>query len=165
MVIAPPFRVRDKNTTFLLEWIIYFFSIPSISRLVKNNCPLFWSKHQLYISIYFGKIGYQRRFIEAGLTAFSIDYGHYENLFFDTRPGFEKDKYRGRTVGIALIQYLDRIATELYVGFRNYELKHPALREARYKDVKAVMGGIARQILTPDASFKLWPKSFYGKTE
>ena len=92
-------------------------------------------------TVYHGKIGYQRDFFEAGKTAFAIDYGHYTAMVFDTRSGFEKDTYKGKTYGAFAVQFLDRIATELYLGIRLYQYKGPSKRLARYKDVKAVMLG------------------------
>ncbi len=92
-------------------------------------------------TVYHGKLGYQRDFFEAGKTAFAVDYGEYTNMVFDTRPSFEKDQFKGKTYGAFAVQFLDRIATELYLGVRLYKFKGPSQRAVHYKDVKAVMVG------------------------
>ncbi len=93
-------------------------------------------------SIYFAKLGYQRKFIEAGKTAFSIDYGQYTGLIFDTRAGREKDKYRGTSYGAIVVQFLGRVGTELFLGARIYTLKGPSSQQTSYKDVKIVLSGM-----------------------
>jgi len=93
-------------------------------------------------SIYFAKLGYQHSFIEAGKTAFAIDYGQYKNLIFDTRPQNERDQYKGTSYGVMLTQFLDRIATELFVAGRIYKLDGPSRQPARYKDAKVVLSGM-----------------------
>lgn len=93
-------------------------------------------------SIYFAKLGYQHSFIEAGKTAFAIDYGQYKNLIFDTRPQNERDQYKGTSYGLMVVQFLDRIATELFVSGRIYELDGPSHQAARYKNAKVVLSGM-----------------------
>lgn len=90
---------------------------------------------------YFGKVGYQRQIFEAGTTAFSIDYGEFSGFIFDTRPGFEKDKYKGTSYGAMLVQFLDRVGTELFLGARTYTLTGPSHRSGRYKNVNVVLSG------------------------
>lgn len=92
-------------------------------------------------TVYFGKIGYQHQFFECGMTAFAFDYGHYNRMLFDTTSGQEKDKYRGKVYGMSLVQFLDRIATEVYLTARMYQLNGPSQRTPRYKDITAIMGG------------------------
>lgn len=93
-------------------------------------------------SIYFAKLGYQHSFVEAGKTAFAIDYGQYKNLIFDTRPQNERDQYKGTSYGLMVVQFLDRIATELFVSGRIYELDGPSHQAARYKNAKVVLSGM-----------------------
>ncbi len=93
-------------------------------------------------SIYFAKLGYQHSFVEAGKTAFAVDYGEYKNLIFDTRPENERDQYKGTSYGVMLTQFLDRIATELFVAGRLYRLDGPSRQPARYKDAKLVLSGM-----------------------
>lgn len=93
-------------------------------------------------SIYFAKLGYQHAFIEAGKTAFAIDYGQYKNLIFDTRPQNERDQYKGTSYGLMVVQFLDRIATELFVSGRIYELDGPSHQASRYKNAKVVLSGM-----------------------
>lgn len=92
--------------------------------------------------VYHGKLGYQHKFFEAGLTAFAVDYGHFTNMIFDSRTGFERDKYLGKTYGIMAVQFLDRIGTEVYMIYRHHRLEGPSARAARFNDVKALMTGM-----------------------
>jgi len=93
-------------------------------------------------SIYFAKLGYQHAFIEAGKTAFAIDYGQFNNLIFDTRPENERDQFKGTSYGAILVQFLDRISTELFLGARVYRLDGPSHRTTRYKDAQLILSGM-----------------------
>jgi hypothetical protein len=89
------------------------------------------------------KPGYQHKFFECGLTNFAVDYGRYENFVFDTTSDVRiKDKYKGRTWGVFLVQNFDRIATDVYLGYRNYELKIKGNPAVKAKDIDAVMFGM-----------------------
>lgn len=85
---------------------------------------------------YTGKIGWQHQFFEAGITAFAVDYGRFSGMIYDTQN--PRDLYVGRGVGVFAVQFLDRIATELYVGYRQFMLEGPT---DQYNDIKAVLMG------------------------
>ena len=85
------------------------------------------------------KLGYQYQFFDAGITAFAIDYGRYSGMAIDV--GNPADLYRGTTYSAAVVQHLDRIATEIFLGWRLYQLDEPSGSLARYNNVIAVMGG------------------------
>lgn len=89
--------------------------------------------------MYFAKLGYQHSFFEAGKTAFAIDFGNYERFTF--KPAVQKNKFRGRTYGAFLVQHLDRVATELYIGGRTYVLREKGTAPSRFKHVTAFMAG------------------------
>lgn len=63
----------------------------------------------------YGKLGYQYRWFDAGKTALSADY-HVAN-----HTEMRSDK--ARSVGVQMVQSVDDWATELYVGYRNYDLE------------------------------------------
>jgi hypothetical protein len=121
----------------------------SIGVLFTNGISLFasalhrdWKSRRTHNgSIYFAKLGYQHSLVEAGKTAVAIDYGQYKNMIFDTRPQNERDQYKGTSYGLMLVQFLDRVATELFVAGRIYRLDGPSHQAARYKDAKLVLSG------------------------
>lgn len=94
--------------------------------------------------IYYGKVGYQQNFFEAGKTALALDYGYFENMFLNlgTDSTFVKRDYVGKTYGAGLVQHIDRIATELYLSARVYSLDGDSNDTARYKDITMVMSGL-----------------------
>lgn len=93
-------------------------------------------------TVYFGKLGYQHSFFEAGLTAFAVDYGQYKNMTYNrTTAVTAKQRYRGKTYGAFMVQYFDRIASEVYLGARVYKLDGPVKQAPRYKDITALMLG------------------------
>ncbi len=63
---------------------------------------------------YYGKLGYQFTPFTFGKTALAIDYGINDDLAAD---GDEFASW-----GVFAVQNIDRIATELYAGFRSHEL-------------------------------------------
>lgn len=89
--------------------------------------------------MYFAKLGYQHSFFEAGKTAFAIDFGNYERFTF--KPTVQRNKFRGRTYGAFMVQHLDRVATELYIGGRAYVLREKGVAPSRFKHVTAFMAG------------------------
>ena len=66
---------------------------------------------------YYGKLGYQFEPFDFGRTAFSIDYGRSADL------AAEGDEFE--SWGLFMVQRVDKIATELYVGYRNHDLDRP----------------------------------------
>jgi hypothetical protein len=94
--------------------------------------------------IYYGKVGYQQNFFEAGKTALALDYGHFENMFLNLGPNntYVKRDFVGKTYGAGLVQHIDRIATEIYLSARVYALDGDSNDAARYKDITMVMSGL-----------------------
>ncbi|HBN22607.1 MAG TPA: hypothetical protein DD412_05155 [Holosporales bacterium] len=94
--------------------------------------------------IYYGKVGYQQNFFEAGKTALALDYGHFENMFLNLGPNnaYVKKDYIGKTYGAGLVQHIDRVATEIYLSARVYALDGDSTDNARYKDITMVMSGL-----------------------
>jgi hypothetical protein len=94
--------------------------------------------------IYYGKIGYQQNFFEAGKTALALDYGHFDNMFLNigaNNANIKKD-YVGKTYGAGLVQHIDRVATEIYLSARVYALDGDSTDAARFKDITMVMSGL-----------------------
>ena len=78
----------------------------------------------------YGKLGYRVDPFSIGSTALAIDYYHGEDV------GADGDE--STSVGLLAVQNVDRIGTELYAGFRNYELD----REGEdFDDINAVLVG------------------------
>ena len=78
----------------------------------------------------YGKLGYQNRWFDAGKTAFSADY-HVAN-HAQTRSD------KAKSVGVQMVQNIDDWATELYVGYRNYDLERAG---ENLDEVDAVIAG------------------------
>lgn len=77
------------------------------------------------------KVGYQTQSLtNLGSTAFSIDYSTNDDTGV---VGDDATSY-----GIAAVQHIDAIGTDLYLGVRNYELDRPG---AQFQDVTAVLAG------------------------
>ncbi|WP_417614465.1 porin [Oceanisphaera sp.] len=66
-------------------------------------------------NFFYGKLGYQNQWFNAGKTALSADY-HVANHAVE-----RSDK--AKSVGVQMVQSVDDWATELYVGYRNYDLE------------------------------------------
>lgn len=94
--------------------------------------------------IYFGKLGYQQKFIEAGMTAMALDYGHFENMILNrgTTDANIQSKFVGKTYGASLVQHFDRVGTEIYVSARVYKLDGATSQSPRYKDITSLMSGM-----------------------
>lgn len=100
--------------------------------------------------IYYGKLGYQRQFFEAGMTAFAVDYGYFKNLTLNRSATGASEtmihhKFVGKTYGLFLVQYLDRIATEIYLSGRIYGLDGEKSSSPRYRDITVVTSGLRVQ--------------------
>lgn len=68
---------------------------------------------------FYGKIGYQASLFTIGKTALAVDYYHGEDV------GAEGDE--ADTFGVFAVQKVDLVATELYAGYRRYELDRDGL--------------------------------------
>lgn len=80
---------------------------------------------------YFGKLGYIAKLTPIGTTAFSIDYGQYDDI------KVENDE--ANTVGVMVVQKLKKWNTEIYAGFRHHELDRNG---ADFDDILAGMAGL-----------------------
>jgi hypothetical protein len=78
----------------------------------------------------YAKLGYQYRFLDLGLTAFSVDFAQNDELIFAGD--------RARAYGLAAVQNIDRFGTELFLGAR-YETLDRAF--GTYHPILAVMSG------------------------
>jgi len=65
-------------------------------------------------SYYYGKIGYQRQFFPIGITAFSVDFGAFDDV------GADEDD--ATVFGWQFVQKLADYGTELYAGYRHHDL-------------------------------------------
>ncbi|MDF1551581.1 MAG: hypothetical protein P1P84_00900 [Deferrisomatales bacterium] len=63
---------------------------------------------------FYGKLGYQRKFSDLGKTAFSVDYGVFNDV--------KQDDDEAKVFGVQLVQKLDEYGTELYAGYRSHDL-------------------------------------------
>ena len=87
---------------------------------------------------YTAKIGYQFNYFEAGLTALAVDFGCSEGMFFDI---LNTDRvYKGRAYGIFAVQFLDRISTEVYAGYRHFRMTSNVPNET-YNPISAFLVG------------------------
>ena len=67
----------------------------------------------------YGKLGYQFAPFTIGTTALAVDYGANDDLAADG------DEFS--TWGVFAVQNIDKIATELYFGYRNHDLDRPGV--------------------------------------
>jgi hypothetical protein len=81
-------------------------------------------------NFYYFKLGYLRKFFDVGPTALAVDYGRYNDI---AQNGDEAD-----TFGFFLVQNLANWGTELYIGYRNYDLDR---KGANLKGIDAVLTG------------------------
>lgn len=83
----------------------------------------------------YGKIGWKcENLLPYGSTAFSFDYGVYENVKHQDK-GEE-----GTALGVQLVQKLSDYSTELYAAWRSYELEDKT--GASYEDISMLMAGV-----------------------
>lgn len=91
---------------------------------------------------YGAKLGYQQQFWPCGMTAFVVDYGHFENFVIDaTSYDTLRNQFVGKTYGAFITQSLDRISSQLYLGWRRHELTIKGSDVNAYH-INAVMGGM-----------------------
>lgn len=79
---------------------------------------------------YYIKGGYQANLVSWGKTAFSVDYYKAEEMVVNRDDS--------TSFGVQLVQNIDRVATELYIGFRNYDYDQ---RGTNFDDVSAILAG------------------------
>jgi hypothetical protein len=78
----------------------------------------------------FVKLGYQRDFFSFGKTAFAIDYGRGKSISANDNVG--------TLYGVLLVQNIDKIATEVYIGAHHHHLGVPGVS---YNRIFALMTG------------------------
>jgi hypothetical protein len=79
---------------------------------------------------YFVKLGYTAQLLFAGSTSFSVDY--------DANNDLAKDKDKGTSIGVSLVQRLDKYGTELFLGYRSFALDRVG---ASFADMTAAFAG------------------------
>lgn len=79
----------------------------------------------------YGKIGYQFHAFNVGKTAFSIDYGSYQDFFLNNDDG--------TLFGGQAAQYFDDFGTQVYLGYRQMQLDQDL---TSMSDIYAIIGGI-----------------------
>ncbi len=79
---------------------------------------------------YYIKGGYQFKPFDFGKTAFAVDYGETDDL------AANGDEFT--TWGVFAVQNINRLGTELYVGYRNHDLDRPGVS---VDDIDVVVGG------------------------
>ena len=82
----------------------------------------------------YGKIGYKcDTLFSVGSTAISVDYGVYEN----TKK--QNIGQEGTTMGVQFVQQISAYSSELYAGYRTYELEDNT--SADYDNISALFAG------------------------
>ncbi len=84
-------------------------------------------------TFYYGKIGYIANIFSIGATHFGIDYGTFHNT--------KKNDDRSDSAGFQCVQNLKDWSTELYMGYRFYDLNR-AGAQYDYADIHTVMAGM-----------------------
>ncbi|GAB4336999.1 MAG: hypothetical protein Kow0089_07810 [Desulfobulbaceae bacterium] len=82
-------------------------------------------------SYFYGKIGYQVHAFDIGKTAFSVDYGSYQDFVLNNDDA--------TLLGAQLVQYIDDLSTQFYLGYRLLQLDRD---QADLQDVNAVVSGL-----------------------
>ncbi len=80
---------------------------------------------------YYGKIGYQFNAFDIGKTALSLDYGTYQD--------FALNNDAGTLFGAQLVQDLDILSSQLYLGYRQLQLDRDL---ADLNDIYAITSGM-----------------------
>ncbi len=80
---------------------------------------------------YYGKVGYIAQLFDLGSTAFAIDYGRFEEM--------KENDDKGDTIGVLAVQKLKNWNTEVYFGYRHYELVRDG---TDFDDIDALMSGL-----------------------
>ncbi len=75
-------------------------------------------------------LGYKKKLSSIGQTAFSIDYGNYEDI---AQSGDDASAY-----GLQIVQNIDDWGTEFYLGYRNHDLDRPG---DNFADIDAFLAG------------------------
>ena len=81
-------------------------------------------------SFIYGKVGYRRSFFSFGDTAFSVDFGRFEDVV--------QKKDEADTIGTQIVQNMDPWGSEWYFGYRYHSLDRD---NENFKDINAFMSG------------------------
>jgi hypothetical protein len=87
-------------------------------------------------SYWYGKVGLLRDFFDWGATAAAIDYYSGDDIFLDADAGITSST--SDSVGVSLVQNIDRANTELWLTYRTYDYADNA---DSYDDSQAIFGG------------------------
>ena len=79
---------------------------------------------------WYGKLGYRAELVSPGMTAFSVDYGNWND--------FIKNNDEAKSFGFAFVQNVTDWGTEVYVSYRLYELDRT---DYNYDNINAVIAG------------------------
>lgn len=96
-------------------------------------------------SIWTAKVGYQADLCKWGKTSFAVDYGEFKDLF--ATRNIPNDKFKVKVFGAAVVQSIDRISTDVYLGFKRYLLEANTLNDngtevnGNYKGITAFLAG------------------------
>ncbi len=82
-------------------------------------------------SYWYGKIGYQLHLFSVGKTAFSVDYGSYQD--------FVNNDDDGTLFGTQLVQYIDSLSSQFYLGYRQMQLDRDL---TDMDDIYSVVSGV-----------------------
>lgn len=83
---------------------------------------------------YWGKLGYNAKLFPIGMTAFSVDYGEYDDI--------KINHDEATTIGVGVVQNLKDWNTEIYCGYRQYELDRTVVSAVDYDKIDAAMAGV-----------------------
>lgn len=87
-------------------------------------------------SFWYAKLGLLREFVALGDTAMAIDY--YSGDDFALDDAADIDSTTSESVGLAVVQTIERINTELWLTYRTYDF---AANSAQFEDSSALFGG------------------------
>jgi hypothetical protein len=87
-------------------------------------------------SYWYSKVGLLRDFFDWGATAAAIDYYSGDDIFLDADAGITSST--SDSVGVSLVQNIDRANTELWLTYRTYDYADNA---DSYDDSQAIFGG------------------------
>lgn len=82
-------------------------------------------------SFWYGKVGYKANLFSPGVSAFSIDYGQFDD--------FVQNNDQGKSFGLAYVQSVKDWGTDFYLAYRLYQLDRDA---HEFDDINAVWGGL-----------------------
>ena len=81
--------------------------------------------------LWYGKLGWQHRFVSFGGTAFSIDFAQNQSL--------SQAHDNARAYGFEVVQHVDRVGTDLFLGYRDQRLDREG---TSFNALRALMSGV-----------------------